>query len=462
MVADTEKPKPRKASWRSDVRPEVWFVGSFALLTLLGAALLLLPGAVAEDEDALTLVDALFTSTSAVCVTGLTVRDTGSTFTLGGQALLLALIQIGGLGIITFIGMLLISTGKSSVAQLVTLRKIVNANSISDVRRYLLVILLTAGVIEVIGALLLYFSAGEIDGTVPERLFWALFHSVSAFCNAGFSLQADSLVTYSANWPVNLTVMGLIVGGGLGAPVVLDLWDMARTRRKGYEGKRPRLRIQSRLTLALTAALILLGALAFGLLEASGVSADDGTSTRTLTALFQSVTTRTAGFNTVPIDELSDATLILVAVLMVIGASPVSTGGGIKTVAFAVLLLTLRSMLTGRRVEAFGRTIPDRYVRAAMSVFLLYLFGAGLAFFLLSLTDPNIPFADRLFETISAMSTVGLSTGPTAELSASGKLILCAAMFAGRVGPLTLVMTVVGADDSRAAYELPEEPLVLG
>ncbi|HED66876.1 MAG TPA: hypothetical protein ENJ09_15140 [Planctomycetes bacterium] len=448
------------------VRAELMFVGGFAALIALGTALLSLPRSMADGVASLGPVDALFTSTSAVCVTGLAVRDTGSEFSFLGQTILLVLIQVGGLGIITFVGFLVMTSGQSSIPQLVALRKLVNARSVADVGRQILAILLTAVVIEAIGAVALFFLVDRPMGGRLEHGFWALFHSISAFCNAGFALQSDSLTSMRSDWGVCSVIMGLIVIGGLGAPVVRNVVDVlwSRLPRRGPRIARARVRlgVQSRITLVLTGLLIVLGALLFGALESSGgVLAGQDLGSGTLMSLFQSTTTRTAGFNTVEIGDLKDATLIVMSGLMVVGASPVSTGGGIKTVAFGILLLTIRSMMTGKRAEIFGRQIPDRFVTAAISIFVVYVFSAIGICFLLSITDPDIGFVDRVVETVSALSTVGLSTGITSELSSAGKLILCVAMFAGRIGPLSLAMTVVRAHGHRATYDLPEEPLVL-
>lgn len=445
----------------AQVRPGRLFVGGFAGLVLVGTGLLLLPGASAHADAPISVLDAFFTATSAVCVTGLAVRDTGGDFSVFGQLVICFLFQVGGLGIITFVALQSLSSKRVfSVPQMVALRELVNAPNMGAVRRHVLAIALTALVIETLGAVVLFTNLPADGIDVPERLLSSVFHSVSAFCNAGFGLQSDSFVQLRGDAVVNLCLAGLIVIGGLGAPVVLDVFVRGTSRFFKKEGSR-RLTSQTKLSLWMTGALIVGGGIAFAALEWRGALAGASALERTLVSFFQSVTARTAGFNTCDIGALGEPALLALGVLMVIGACPVSTGGGVKVVAIGVLLLTMRSMITGRRVEIFGRAVPDRVVRASISLFVLYIASAGTVMFLLSLTDGDLPAVGRTFETVSALSTVGLSTGITADFSPAGKLILCLAMFAGRVGPLTLVMTVFRAR-AGAPYDLPEEAMVVG
>lgn len=455
------------------IRPELLLAGSFAALILIGALLLLMPKVSASADKPISLIDALFTSTSAACVTGLTVRDTGTDFSTLGQMIVMGLFQVGGLGIITFVAVISVFSSKSpSIPQMVALQEIVSARGLSDVKRQILAIILAAALIECVGAVCLYLCLPVESGWL-FRVKWGVFHSISAFCNAGFSLQTDSLASYKADGAMTVTFMALIVLGGLGFLVIRDVVGFRMSTlpmfRKGgfirrfHSGRiSSRLSVQTKLSLVVTAALLVVGMLGFSLLESGHILRDKTASEQVLIAVFQSVTARTAGFNSVPIHELRDATLILLMSLMVIGACPVSTGGGIKTVTFGVLLLTLRSMLTGReRVEAFGRTLPRKVLFAALSVFVVYVMVAVTATFLLSLTDPQMAFQDQTFEVVSALSTVGLSTGMTSDLSTGGKLVLCLAMFIGRVGPLSVVMSVFRSGTSED-YEFPEEEVVVG
>lgn len=463
------------------MRPEFVLALSFAILIAGGTLLLLLPNASARAERPIGAVDALFTATSAACVTGLTVRDTGSDFSRLGQMIILGLFQAGGLGIITFVAFLSVFSSRAlPVPQMVIFRQAVNAPASSDLKRQFIGIVLTTSVIELTGIILLFHFLPS-QGDFLQHLFSSVFHSVSAFCNAGFALQPDSLVPFRENPGVILSISLLIVLGGLGFLVIPELltykpqsgtlFRLTRSalfRRLTFfrwvspVQRTTRLSIQAKLALSVMGALLLVGFVGFWLLEANHLLRAQSTADGFSASFFQSITARTAGFNTVPIEQLQNSTLILLMVLMVIGANPVSTGGGIKTVSFGILLLALRAMITRRdRVEAFGRTIPTTTLFAALSVFGIYVLSAVLAVFCLSLTDPAFSVEQQTFEVVSALSTVGLSTGITPHLSVPGKLIICAAMFVGRVGPISLVLSVFHRPRG-ARFEFPEEDVVVG
>ena len=459
----------------SKIPAEYLLVVSFAGLVLLGTALLWLPGARAAGAEPINLADAFFTATSASCVTGLAVRDTGADFSLLGQLVILVLFQIGGFGIITFVAFgSMLATKRFSVPQTVALRDLNSSPTLTEARRFIGHVILWMLLIEGMGALALFVFLPGQGATPLEQGFWSVFHSVSAFCNAGFSLQGDSLVSLRGAIGVNLIVMLLIVVGSLGMPVTRELVAHRITRapffrrfeffQRMHEGRaHRRMSMQTRISLWMTGILLLLGFLGFWLLESGGVLDDQNAGQAALSSAFQSVTTRTAGFNTVDLSQISDATLMLMVSLMAIGAGPVSTGGGIKTVTFAVLLISLRATVRGRpTVEFMGRNLPRTLVRGAQSVFVLYVLSAGSLVFVLSLTDPSIALRDRLFESISALSTVGLSTGVTTEFGSAGRLALCVAMFVGRVGPLALVLSVFRSRATSGDYQYPEEELVVG
>lgn len=451
-------------------RPELILAGSFGLLILAGTLLLLLPRASARPEAPLGFLDALFTATSAACVTGLTVVDTGTDLSVLGQGVVLALMQVGGLGIMVFVAFIAAASSRSvPVAQWAVFRDLVNARSLAGWRRLVRVMVGFTLAAEGLGTLLLYLWWPGV-GEGAARLGWCLFHAVSAFCNAGFGLSPQSLAPWRNQGAVLAVMTGLIVLGGLGFPVVADVlrvlretpWRRRPFARRWHGQWWGRLALQSRLALITTAILLLAGMLMFGLLESSGVLAGWSQPERLWGAVFQSVTARTAGFATVDIGSLQPATLLVLMALMVVGACPVSTGGGIKTVTLAVLVLTLRTMVSGRRqVKVQAQALPARGVHAALSVFVLYVAVAGLGCFMLAWTNPAIPLRDLAFETVSALSTVGLSTGVTPELDAAGRLILCALMFVGRVGPLGLALAVFrGAPAVHWRY--PEEDLLVG
>lgn len=454
-------------------RPEWMLAGSFALLILAGTLLLILPRASAAPERPIRLLDALFTATSASCVTGLSVRDTGTEFSLLGQGIILVLFQAGGLGIMTFVAFLAVTSAESlPVPQMLAFRQLLGARTPALLKRQVRAIVIFTLLVETVGTACLYASLPPEDDRLA-KLGWSVFHSVSAFCNAGFSLSADSLIRVRENPGVMSTVMVLIVLGGLGFLVVTDLLGLQVSRMpliraipwvRRYNQRVPvyRVPVQTRLSALVTGLLIILGFVGFWMLEGSNTLAHKPFLTQFWISAFQSITARTAGFNTVPIDQLEPATLLLLTALMVVGACPVSTGGGIKTVTLAVLLLALRSLIAGReRVEVYGRALPQRVLLAALGVAVLYVSVAGLGLFGLAYCDPRLPFRSELFEVVSALSTVGLSTGITAELSPGSRVILCILMFIGRVGPISLVLSVVRMERP-TRYQFPEEDLVVG
>jgi trk system potassium uptake protein len=455
------------------VRPELILAGSFATLIAIGALLLLLPNSTLRTGTPIGMVDALFTATSATCVTGLVVRDTGTGFSSFGQMVILALFQLGGLGIITFVAFLSVfSTRTLPVPQMIIFRRIVNAPTYSDLKRQILGVLMATALIELVGVVLIYQFLPAI-GDPFARIKWSVFHAVSAFCNAGFALQHDSLIAYQNNAGLMCSIMGLILLGGLGFLVIPELLRYPLTRapffrqitffRRLHAGQAPgRLSVQARLSLLAMAILLAVGFAGFWALESNHILREQTAGDSLLITAFQAVTPRTAGFNTVPIDQLQGPTLVFLMMLMVIGANPVSTGGGIKTVSFAILLLALRALVLRReKVEAFGRTIPARTLFAALSVFVLYVIAASVGVFLLALFDPQFTLQQQAFEVVSALSTVGLSTGITADLSPASKLVLCLAMFIGRVGPISLVLSVFQSRHS-LSFEYPEEDVVVG
>lgn len=454
-------------------RPEWMLTGSFAMLILAGTLLLLLPRASAMPGKPIGVLDALFTATSASCVTGLSVRDLGTEFTPFGQGIVLMLFQVGGLGIMTFVAFLAVTSAESlPVPQMLAFRQMVGARTPAALRRQVWAIVAFTVIVEALGATCLY-ACLPADQDRSARLGWSVFHAVSAFCNAGFGLSADSLTRFQDHSGAMLTFMGLIVLGGLGFLVVTDLlglqilrWPPFRwipwVRRYNQRVPIYRLPVQTRLSVLVTGALILVGLVGFWVLEIGELMGEKPLLTQFWIAAFHSVSARTAGFNTVPVDQLQPATLLLLVALMVVGACPVSTGGGIKTVTLAVLLLALRAMITGReRVEVYGRALPQRVLLASLAVVVLYVAMAGVGLFGLTWGDPGVPFRSLLFETVSALSTVGLSTGITPELSPGSRLILCLLMFVGRVGPISLVLSVVRMEQA-TQYQYPDEDLVVG
>jgi len=394
-------------------------------------------------------------------VTGLIVADTPKYFSFFGQSVILILIQVGGLGIMTFSAALfLVFRQRLAVGKRRIMEEIVESSSAEDLKCLILFVLKMTFIVEAIGVLLLFFCWHRPGTTAGSSLALAVFHSISAFCNAGFSLFSDSLEGFRENPGVNIVIAALIIVGGLGFVVVEDI--VANTScRRGKLGFFVGINVHTRLVLVMTGALIVAGTLVIILFERSGSFGDRPLSACILPAFFQSVTARTAGFNTMDIGLLRPATLFFLIILMFIGASPGSTGGGIKTSTFAVLLLAVRSMIIGRdEVEVFGRTIRKTTVYKAISIVAISFFILVFMFLLLLATQKE-DFLSLLFEAVSAFGTVGLSTGITAGLTDLGKVLIIVLMFVGRVGPLSLAL-VVGEAEKRARVTYPAGKVLIG
>lgn len=438
--------------------PSAMVVAGFALAIILGWLLLSLPEAVPPGQT-LSSIDSLFTATSAVCVTGLIVKDTPTDFSRFGQGIILLLIQIGGLGIMTLTALFGVLLGRRfSVREHLIVRDTVIGPESKSAAVSLGSIILFALLTEAGGAALLTASWFAGGLSLGRSLGEGVFHSVSAFCNAGFSLFSTSLEQYSGNIFLNLVMMGLIVVGGLGFPVVLDL---ARNLRRRLRGQRPRQTLHTRLVLITTGLLLLAGAVFFFAAESPGVLLDRTPTEQVLASCFQSVTPRTAGFNTVNIAVLREATLLVLIVLMFIGASPGSTGGGIKTSTFSLLVITALATSGGVPAPATGRRrLPEAARHRAFAVFML-MFAALLFFTLfLSLTQ-SAPLLECLFEAASALGTVGLTMGLTPRLTRGGRVAIIVAMLTGRVGPLTLALAI--RPQRRAPLvSYPEEDVMVG
>lgn len=403
-----------------------------------------------------------------MCVTGLTVVDTGARFSPFGQAVVLALIQLGGLGLMTFAVFVGVVLGrKVAFTDRMVIQDSMHHTPVAGVRRLVRYVLTFTLAVEAAGAALLWV---RFRGQFPagEAVWQSLFHSVSAFCNAGFTLLPDNLVRYRGDPLVNLAVTGLVVVGGLGFLVNMELWDLLRARLRG--GRAPLLTLHARLVLVVSAALLGVGMVAFLLLEWENVLRGMPLGERLLASWFQSVTPRTAGFNTIDYGQVSPDTLFFTIFLMFVGASPGSTGGGIKTTTFGLLVALVVARWRGRgRATLFHRTIPHAVMDRALTIVLLAWALVSLAVGLLVFTETHgRPFAAAeprflalMFEAVSAFGTVGLSTGITPSISASGKLVLVALMFVGRVGPLTLVLAV-GPRQERGRFRYAEENVMVG
>lgn len=440
----------------SNIQPSMLIMLSFAFLILSGTLLLLLPRA--TTGNSLSVLDAFFTATSAVCVTGLIVVDTATFFSPVGHTILMILMQIGGLGIMTLTTFFAFMIGGGTrLKEYSTMQSLLGEENLGRIKQTILQIAILTFAIEGVGALVLYQYSDGIDfSSSHEKVLFSLFHAVSAYCNAGFALTtqnfADAALRF--NNGVLVTVMTLIVLGGLGYPVLLNLGRMVRLR--SATPMQTRLSIHTKLVLITTAILLVSGMIGFYLLEREHLLSEYSLGRQLLISLFHSVSARTAGFNTIEIGALSGPALFLIMVLMWIGASPGSTGGGIKTTTAALAFLNILGIASGRNsVEIFKRRVSDISVVKAFSTVLLSFSFIAAAFFFLLLTE-HAPFEALLFEVVSAASTVGLSTGLTPHLSQTGKLIIILCMFVGRVGFLAAIIALVRQKFS-GRYEYTQE-----
>jgi len=438
----------------------------YAAAILAGSLLLMQPFCRAEAASPISLLDALFTATSATCVTGLVVRSTGNDFSWLGQLVILLLIQLGGIGIMTVTTYVTFQLGgRQSLRQRTILAETLGTGGEKDLRWVLGQVIRLTFIFEGAGFLLLA-TRFQFDHP-PLMAFWhALFHSVSAFCNAGFALRDDSLVGYQGDWLVNPTVMVLIVTGGIGFPVMLDI---GRNMHGPWSDRWDRLMLHSKIMVVGTSALLLFGTVGFLFLEWDGVLSGMSLPRRLLVSLFQSTTCRTAGFNTVHIGDLTNATLFLMILLMMIGAGPCSTGGGFKVSTISVLALRSWATFRGFRQVTFARRgIPDAVVERATATALLFAAVGVLALtVLLTFEQSSEPhdksqglFMDAAFEVISALGTVGLSTGMTGLLSSWGRVIIIVLMFVGRLGPISVFAVLARPARERSIQYAQQEPLI--
>ncbi|MEW6227952.1 MAG: TrkH family potassium uptake protein [Bacillota bacterium] len=435
--------------------PAQVLVAGFAALILVGGVLLALPVS-SRDGEALPFLNALFTSTSAVCVTGLVVVDTYDQYSLFGQIVILCLIQTGGLGIMTVSTLIFLVLGRRvTLRSRLIIQEAMNQLTLEGMVRLIRKVLLVTVIVEGVGAALLAIR-WSFDMNIGRAVYYGIFHAVSGFCNAGFDLFGGfrSLIGYRGDIWVNLVMTSLIIIGGLGFTVVSEVF----AHRKGC-----RYSLHTRIVLATTALLIISGTVVIFLLELHNPATlgQLGPVQKVLGAYFQAVTPRTAGFSTLPIGELRSATLLFMIILMFVGASPGSTGGGIKTATFATLLLAVRSVVKGKEdVEAFERRIPHRVVYRALAVSMISLALVIAVTMALSIVrqDGLLPV---LFEATSAFGTVGLSMGITPTLSAIGKILVICTMFAGRVGPLTVTAAIASRQHANAV-RYPEERVMVG
>ncbi|AGA77830.1 TrkH family potassium uptake protein [Echinicola vietnamensis] len=454
------------------LNPPLIFILSFLVLILIGTVLLMLPNA---THQPIHLVDALFTATSAVCVTGLIVLDTAKDFTLFGQLIIMLLFQLGGLGMMTFTSFFgFFFRGSFSIQNQLFLKDFINEDDFGQIFSTLMKIILFTFLVEGVAAVLIFVSLdNDLFGGVGEMIFFSIFHSISGFCNAGFSVLSNGLYEegFRDNYTMQLVIAFSIIFGGIGFPVVLNYYGYLRHFVRGMYRKiaygesyrhLPRVvNIGTRLIVLTTGILILVGFVSYWMLEYDHTLAGLDTYGKVVTSFFGAVTPRTAGFNTVDMTALSVPTVLIYLLLMWIGASPGSTGGGLKTSTFAVAILSAFSIAKGKdRVEVFRREISSSTLRKAFTVTFLSFMIIGLAVFALTLFDRDLPLISVVFEAFSAFSTVGLSLGITGSLSFGSKMVLIMTMFIGRVGILTLLIALSKGVKNQS-YRYPEESVFI-
>jgi Trk-type K+ transport system membrane component len=452
------------------LHPSTIFILSFLLIILVGTVLLMLPE-MTTIEGSMNFLDALFTSTSASCVTGLIVEDTATFFTFKGQLVILILIKLGGLNIIAFGSFIaLASKFGLGVKQHSVIEDFVNKDSVMSAKGMLGRVIIWSFAIEIIGSLLLYLSWGDEVPfkTVGDKLFVSIFHSFSAFNNAGLSLFTDGLYNgyIRENYLVHNIVTLLVFLGALGFMTIFDVFGFRKIRdRLRHPWKQ--LEFGSKISLYFSLGLIVVGAVFYYFLEADNTLQGQSFFGRLTTSVFQSAT-RTSGFNTVDIGSIGAPMLVMLLFLMFVGSSSSSTGGGIKTSTFALLLASTIATIKGKKhAELFKRTISNDMIFRAFSVFIFFVVGNLICIFLLSITETHVlaqegrSILDLIFEEVSAFGTVGLSTGITNELSYAGRVIIIISMFIGRVGTMTVAFAL-GKQSISTNYKYPEGHTMVG
>lgn len=453
--------------------PTILFVISFFALILIGTVLLMLPRTTLQAP--LSFIDALFMATSAVCITGLSVTDISTNFSLFGQTIILVLIQIGGLGIMTFTGFFgyFFSGGFSFKNQLM-FGEILGENKVGSVVKTLLTIIFITLLFELLGALLIFSTLdATLFPSLGNQVFFAIFHSISSFCNAGFSILTNGITNdgYKYNYNFQLALSVLFILGGLGFGIVLNIYSYVKDStvywyhrlitKRNYKHKAWNFSFNSKLVLLCNAIIIVVATVFFFLLERNKtLSLEHGQVGEWVTSFFMANASRSAGYNSVDLSFISMPTVLLIILLMWVGASPGSTGGGVKVTTIAVSIMNIIALARGKEhIELFKRRIAGESVHKAFAIILLSLFTIGISFTLLVFSDPDKSFKALLFESVSAYTTCGLSLGITPSLSVAGKCIVMVTMFVGRVGTLTLLVAFI-KNITRRNYTFPEEKIL--
>lgn len=427
----------------------------FLLVIIVGVFLLMLPFSLKEGKS-LSPLEALFTVVSAVCVTGLSVVDVAEVFSPVGDAILIAFIQIGGLGVMTFSSIVFLLAGqKMTLYTRILLKEERNANSVGEILNFVRLMLLTVFIIESIGAVILMHEFRKIM-PYEQAVYYGIFHSISAFCNAGFSLFSNNLENFRGNPVISLTISYLIILGGMGFAIINSFIMMIR---KGVS----RFTLTSKLAIQISMILTFGGAILFFLLEFSNSATlfPLPWSEKIIASIFQSVTLRTAGFNTIPLSNLRSATVFMACIWMLIGASPGSTGGGIKTTTLGVILFYVIGIIRGKEhVEIFNRRLDWDVMNKALALLVVSLSYIALVILLLLVIEP-FSMEKIVFEVVSAFGTVGLTMGITPYLTVTSKLLIIVTMFIGRLGPMTIALAL-GEKKKKARVQYPKEDILIG
>lgn len=437
--------------------PYLVFLYGFATIILIGTILLALPIS-SNDGKSVGLINALFTTTSATCVTGLTVVNTASHWTVFGKVVIILLIQIGGLGVMTMTALISFFIGKKiSLKTRLLIMEERNVDELQGVVRLTKNILLYTFVVEILGAILFSFVFIK-DFGVSKGIAYSLFHAISSFCNAGFDLIGNSMINYVDNPIITLAVCGLIVVGGIGYYVFWDIYASKSFRM---------LTLHSKLVLIITGILLLGGSVLMFVLEYNnpGTMGNLSMSGKINASIFQAVNPRTAGYNSVPLENLRMSTVAISVILMFIGGSPASTAGGIKTTTLGVLFISFYNLVKGKEdAEVFERRIMPEVTIKAAAILVLSLILITVCSILLSVTEENTgyDFLEIVYESVSAFSTVGLSRGITPSLSNSSKIILTMMMYIGRVGPMTVAYAFLKQHKNIGNYTYPEGKIIIG
>lgn len=437
--------------------PYMTILLSFMVVTILGGILLSLPISM-RDGKSVKLIDGFFIATSAICVTGLSSIDIGSVYNIFGQMVILVLIQLGGLGVITFTSVIIIMISKKiGYYTKKIVQEDINIDTTFKIEEYVKKVIFSVIIIEFIGTVILFFEFIKKFGFL-KAVYYSFFHSVSAFCNAGFSLFSDNLYGFKNSFIINMTIPLLIFLGGIGFSTILNCYNVLRKKEK-------RLTSTTKLSIKISIFLVIIGMIAMLILEYSNKSTIGNLSfgQKLEASFFQSVTTRTAGFNTISILGLKRSTSLLFVILMFIGASPGSTGGGIKTTTIGLIILgTLATLKNKDTIEYDKRSVSWRIYSKAITVLFISLIYTTICVFLLILFERNKNLLDLVFEVFSAFGTVGLSRNLTPSLADISKFILIVTMFVGRVGPLTIALALSKSNLKKGRYTYPQENILIG